>query len=270
MTTNFIKVTDTHYGHNHNTHKCHEKLLKAIKEKTKELEITALIHSGDWISVNQHELPRTWAMFRKYLGDLPIFAVRGNHDLWNYEQFYDARKAHYAKHTFITIESMYEQHQKWAEEYNIKLLTPDPLIINDIAIFGFDGWYHKRGYTNDGEYMIRHVESAPTDSWLNREAYNHFMQVLENVEKEEYKDLKKMLITHMPPYSLKIRDDSREDMNANPRMMEGITENFDVFCFGHTHRPVDKIIDGCRFINAGNDYLVNHGYNHSLLKTFEL
>jgi predicted phosphodiesterase len=76
----FAKVTDTHYGFNHKTHKIHMKLLKELAHLCKKGKIEALIHCGDWASSKQNEIQRSWKMFREYLGDLPIYTVMGNHD----------------------------------------------------------------------------------------------------------------------------------------------------------------------------------------------
>ena len=73
-------TTDTHFGFSHNTHKIHEKFLIKLATACKEENVEMLIHNGDWITKNQHELPRTWKMFREALGDLPILTVMGNHD----------------------------------------------------------------------------------------------------------------------------------------------------------------------------------------------
>jgi len=268
--TKFIKVTDTHYGHSHNTHKIHEKFLHQIKILIDSEKIDALIHPGDWISHNQHQLSRTWQMFREALGDIPILTVRGNHDFWNYDQFQKGINGKYAKPYFSNIYEMYSAHSEWASEHKITLLEDSPVTIDNCVVFGFDGWYGQRGATNDPSYMHRVVESgAPVDQWLGYKAYKDFQKNLDWANSPEYKDKKKILITHMPPGDLRLGENMRIDMAANPSIMPFIAESFDFCCFGHTHYPVDVEIDSCRFINSGTNYLKNHGYDNPLYKIFE-
>lgn len=269
--TKFIKVTDTHYGHSNNTHKIHEKFLNLMAHEIQKQKIDAVIHSGDWISHNQHQLPRTWKMFRRILNDIPILAVRGNHDLWNYDQFQKGAAGRYAKPYFSNINELYNAHSDWASDCNITLLEVSPVVIKDCVVFGFDGWYGQRGTTNDPDYMHRIVESgAPIDQWLSYRAYKDMQQSIDWANSPEYQDKKKVLVTHMPPGDMRLGSNMRIDMAASPSIMPFITETFDVCCFGHTHFPLDIEIDGCRFINAGTDYEKNHGYNYPLYKIFEV
>lgn len=270
MQTKFIKLTDTHYGHNHKTHKRHEAILSKTRELIEKEDVKALIHAGDWISHNQHQLPRTWAMFRKHLGDIPILTVRGNHDFWCYDQFNKGKKGRFAKPYFHNFEEMLIEHHKWADDNNIYLMEKGPVIINHAVIFGFDGWYAFPGRTNDHNYMHRVIQSAPVAQYLGYKAYSDFARILEEVKDEKYSNLTKVLITHMPPFDLRLGDYMLDYMSANSSYMQFIIDNFNICCFGHTHFPVDIIIEGCRFINSGTDFKQNHGYNYSLAKIFEV
>jgi len=253
-----ITTTDTHYGHSSRTHRVHEKFLLRLKRKCEEENIDALLHAGDWISCEQHQLPRTWKMFREIFGpDFPILSVIGNHDIWNQEIFSTSiRQRVWAKLPGLTsYAAIKSQHEKWAKEYNIHLLEGNPYETDTVIIYGFNGWYYYfSSESSDANSIPRMHESSPLQPFLSWEATNEFGAVSEMAK---YEKKKKILVSHMPPYTQEL-ERLTERMCANPKMLPYIIKDFDVFCFGHTHFTTNKILEhgnsGCRFINAGTDW----------------
>lgn len=269
-----LKVTDTHYGHSNKTHKIHSKLFKRMAHIIETESVDVILHGGDWISCDQHQLPRTWKMFREAFPGIPILGVKGNHDLWNWEIFgVHPKKKAYAKLPMLrNIPAIYAQQEEWADQYDIHMLQGKPYETDEVIIYGFDGWYAKPNTSNDKKFMPKDYEGCPIGTWLLHQATSEFDTILEMARFE--KDKKKILVSHMPPHDKRLGDNLLESMNAPSRWVEFIIENFDTFCFGHTHFPVDILLEhgnkSCRFINAGTDYLRNHGYDNPRIKLFEV
>lgn len=268
----FLLITDTHYGFSHKTHKKHERFLKEAAKAAVENNVDAVIHTGDWAACSQHQIPRTWKMFREAFGDKPIYTVRGNHDLWDRESFHERyrNKRKYLSKRYVTLQQIYKQQEEWAKEHDIWLLQKHPIEYDDLIIYGFDGWYGKSPVSTDLDFMPKAVESCPIDRWLFNQAYEELSTILEMAR---FENKKKMLVTHMPPHheSLGGTRKLNEHMNASASWLPFITKEFQVVCFGHTHWHVDLEIDGCRFINSGTDFdQYSRGYDHPAHYIFEI
>jgi len=282
-------VSDTHYGHSHRTQRIHEKFLKKLSEACVEEKVDALIHAGDWISHTQHQLPRTWKMFRKAMGDLPILGVLGNHDHWDSETWYDFKKARHTKYRRgKPYNAMVLDWEEWAEESNIHLLEKNPYRFDeqgegDTIIYGFNGWYHNiPPLTNDVHHMPKLHEAAPIHSYLNNKAYKDLDWCLSEVEfkEAENENIKKIMVTHMPPYS---KDSKYIGFCSNPKFMGFIADPFDALIVGHSHQVEDFIheeeaytdegsfIHKCRVINPGTNFdKFSGGYDKPNFKIIEI
>ncbi len=273
-----MKITDTHYGFSRKTHKIHMKFLQNAAHVAEKEGVHRLLHTGDWIANNQHQLPRTWRMHREYFGNLPIDAVLGNHDLWNDEIFnVPLKKRIYAKRPDLcNYDAIVTQQKDWAAEYKINLLNDNPVETHDWVIYGFNGWYHAiDSGSTDLKRIPPVVQSCPTNSFLANKAHKELDEI---IELARYETRKKMLVTHMPPYTDKLIG-LLQNMCANPRFLEFIVQHFDVFCFGHTHFKEEKWIEEvigntvhrCRFINAGTEYCNHyHGYDRPRYQIIEV
>jgi predicted phosphodiesterase len=283
-------VTDTHYGHSNRTHKVHEKFLKKLAKSCVEEKVDVLIHAGDWISVNQHQLPRTFKMFREAMGDIPILGVLGNHDHWDYDYWgVPAKKRRFAKHPAgMSLPRMMAQHKEWAEEYNIQLLENNPYRHDeqgedDVVIYGFNGWYNQTPpNTNDPGQMAKMYETCPAHVYLANKASKDLNWVLSEVELVECENekVKKICVTHFPPYSKQAR---YLGFCANPKYLNFIADKFDVLLVGHSHQQEDFIeevedfndegtwINTLRCINAGTEFDPHSGgYDKPNFKIFEV
>lgn len=274
---NIIVLSDTHYGHDSKTHRIHEKFLFELKEVCNSNDVSLIVHCGDWISTNQHQLPRTWKMFRDYLGDTPILTVRGNHDLWNYDYWgVHEKKRVWAKFPAnLKYPEIIEQHYKWADEFKIKILSEDPFFYKDFIFYGFDGWY---GFipppTNDSRYMDKVFNGVGLSEYLNKKANRELDSILLDLEanQDSYKHLKKVCVTHMPPYA---KEESDTLYCANTRYLDYITESFDFLFVGHSHHPEDWVNTfsnhTCRIVNGGTKFnKITFGYNCPSYKLIRL
>ncbi len=242
-------TSDTHYGFNHKTHQRHENFLKTLQDTIESDDIKCVIHAGDWSVNKQDQFYHTMKMFRKHIDpSIPIAAVRGNHDFWDLPDGYKIKR----KRMFGELQNL---HREWFEEHNIHHLETGPLVVDDVIICGFDGWYGKADPpTNDEERIIGTVEGCPAMVYLSSRAYKELDRVLDT-DTDDY--AKAICVTHFPPFGgdWKNGADAKDiSFCANPKYLQPITEKFDVFCMGHSHQRVDRIDNYCRLLNSGSDY----------------
>ena len=244
----FLLTSDTHYGYNHKTHRIHEKFLTEIKEAIDIEEISAVIHAGDWSVNRQDQFYRTMKMFREYIDPrIPILCVRGNHDFWDYPDGYKVPR----KRLWGELANI---HREWFKELNVHHLEEGPYTVKDVIVCGFDGWYnHANPPTNDETQIIGNIEGCPAMVYHSSRAYKELCRVLDT---ETNGHEKSICVSHFPPFGGDKKGLSERDLtySANPRYLDPITEKFDVFCVGHSHRHVDRIENNCRLLNAGSDY----------------
>lgn len=233
-------TTDTHYGRDKNTHRVHEKFLTRLNEAMKAEDVKVLIHCGDWSCNKQDQLERTLKMFRKHI-DIPIVAVIGNHDLWQYNRRGDAKKK--------TLQEQRLLHAEWFKLNNIHYLENGPFVIEDVVIAGFDGWYSKANPdTNDADNMKSYTEAVPTMVYLSNYAHKRLDALLQ-LDLTQYR--KRILVTHFPPFT---DNPVYVDFNANHNYFQPMKEKFDVICVGHSHQTVNRVEDGKLILNAGAGY----------------
>jgi len=237
-------TSDTHYGHSKNTHRIHEKFLEALAADIKTNDVKALIHAGDWTSYKQDQFKRTLAMFRKYIpANIPIVAVRGNHDLW---QGGNRKKFGYIHHHG----QMMQQHEEWFKANNIHHLEAGPMQLGDVIIYGFDGWYRvAEPTTNDEIYMgWNDVEGCPIMPYLSNRAHKKLDEILAQ-DLSGYRA--SVLVTHHPSFT---DDPGYEDLCANLKFFDPIVEKFDAYAVGHSHQFINQRFGKCLVLNSGSDY----------------
>lgn len=237
----FTLTSDTHYGMTHKTHIIHEKFLRNLHEEIVNNGSKALIHAGDWNCNKQDQFQRTLVMFRKWLPNISIIAVRGNHCLWDYNKV-PARKRQWGE--------LQALHTQWFKDAGIHHLENDgPYIIDNTIIVGWDGWYHDiNPPTNDAGQMIGNVNGVPTHLFHNQRAFHAFDKITK-MDLSSYD--KAIAVTHMPPWSDNPFDQSH---SSNPAFLPIVKDMFDVFCTGHSHRYRNKIENDCLLLNCGSDY----------------
>ncbi len=247
-----LLTSDTHYGFSHNTHKIHEKFFQQLNQEIVHNDIKAVIHSGDWSSNKQDQFQRTLAMFRNRLGpDIPIVAVRGNHELWDYRKDkFDHNTGMMKPQGKISWETMDRLHQEWFQKENIHHLeSQGKFVIDDVVIMGFDGWYyHVNAPTNDGGMIISHVGGDTSMTYHSHRAYKALNRVLAE-DTSQYR--KAICVTH---HTLWVDDQRYAAYIGNPSFLPHIKEKFDVLCTGHSHRYRNDIEDETLILNCGSGY----------------
>ena len=202
-----------------------------------------LVVSGDMASTNPHEAELFFKIARRNNPYLPIVFVRGNHDVW--------------AHTpdFRSISDIFLFQEKFCKKYKIHDLEFNgELVINDVSFVGYMGWYASRN--ND----TKDYERIPRQNSLGADTFSFFKKLegdsLDKIADMELSGKKKVCVTH---FNL-LPNKGYENLSGNPRFFElFLKDKFDLVIMGHSHKKMDKVIDGCRVVNAGADYSENPG-----------
>lgn len=225
-----LLTTDTHAGMDMKTDHIHRtRFLPAVVAEKPDV----IIHTGDWGITEPKHVERAFRQFREYCGDIPIIGVLGNHDYWD------------RKHEFRSVQELEEKILEWERQYKIQILDGDSVILGNIKIFGFMGWYASASaMTNDLFYVPCWTD---TDAELRQRARNNFNTTINTPRR--YKT--EICITHFPPYT---KDFTYQEFCANQMYFDPLCEKFDYLIVGHSHQQEDFFHKGCRVINPGSDY----------------
>lgn len=202
------------------------------------LDVDILICAGDWCSFDYKEMEIPFKIIRSRHQFLPILTVLGNHCYWTTDHF-------------ISLDELIDQQSELMNKYNIHYLEQNPFIKDNIAVFGYDGWYIQENKKSKDSSMIPiKCSSGNSFQQLKRKEQNGMYHILDNID--NHKDKTRLCVTHFPFWA-----DSEEYKiwNANPRHFDLIIkDNFDYLILGHNHNEQDEVIDGVRVINPGADY----------------
>jgi len=237
-----IAVTsDLHFGHGDKTVKYLNKFLENVFCENPDIIIIA----GDLISNKQPQMPKLFKILREWFISTPILVVLGNHDFYDY---FSKSRARF--HRRLAYGEMRNDHRKYFKKFNIHYLSDNPFVKDGVAIFGFDGYYKKiPPDTNDPINMPTTARDVPIHTYLNWKAHKKLDKILLDVE--EYKEHKKICVTHFPPYS---KQPSYAFMAGNFSYLDFIVEKFGHLIVGHSHQREDWTYRNCRIINPGSDY----------------
>lgn len=230
-------TSDLHYGFTENTTDILNKFFKQFKKDYKAQGCDALILGGDLATSKQSEFKSILKMVRRYFPTEPVLLVRGNHDFWDADKNYPI------------FHEMTMAHQKLFNELNIIHLDKQQVVIKDVVITGFDGWYYSiNPPTRDQTYMHKTAHGAPVHSYLENKSFKDISAVLD-LDLSEYR--KKLCVTHFPSFT---ENERYLKLCANPKYHVLLTDKFDALLVGHSHQFVDKIEGNCRILNCGSDY----------------
>ena len=239
---NLILTSDTHYGMDGKTHSKHDKFWRKVAKSIVDNDVKCLVWAGDLSANKQRQLRRTIQHMREHV-KIPVVLVRGNHDFWD---AWDPRDEGSGNRAWHLLEA---DHRQLFGEFNISHLEDGPVVIDDVIICGWDGWYGMSNPpTNDERFMFRDYRGAPMHVFLSNRAWKKFDEVLAT-DVDKYRAA--VAVTHFNPY---VTDWKWADMCANLKFYDLIKEKFDVFCCGHNHQFKDRVEDGCRVLNSGSDY----------------
>lgn len=238
-------TSDLHYGFSPKTDAKLRKFLSRLKISIEEQDIKALLIAGDSISSKQKQFKRVFEVIREYV-NIPVLMIKGNHSFW---QAPDPK----FRQVFRNLEPMVKWQAGILKANDIHHLENSPVVLDDVLICGFDGWYAAANPdTNDWKYVPPFVQGAPvTMQYLSNKAWKDFEKCL---ELDTFKYRKSIIVTHHNLCSIGGHWSGQDDMGGNVKFFEEIKGKFDVLCYGHTHRFLDEIKEGVRVLNCGSDY----------------
>lgn len=235
-----ILASDTHYGLDGKTHGKHDRFWKKVAKCIAENDVKAFLWAGDLACNTQHQLKRSIEQARKHI-KIPIALVRGNHDWWDCPSKQD-------KHFGRQFHELQVMHRQLFGANDIYHLEDSPMVVEDVIICGWDGWYGvSNPPTKDERFMFRDVQGCPMHVFMSNRAWKKFDEVLET-DVSKYRAA--IAMTHHNLYT----EPGHENLCANLKFLDMIKAKFDVVCCGHNHQRRDDVEDGLRILNSGSDY----------------
>lgn len=198
----------------------------ALSTRKKFINPKGLIISGD-ISLG-NKLERQLNVLSDTL-QIPIYFVLGNHDYW-YSSFQE-------------IDLLIN---KICQNSNIICLDNSSIIINDVEIIGFTGWYDCQFGEIDLSInmndWVRIEEFKKSNNYLNIsiERSKKFL-LMERFIKNKHKINKQIIVTHFPPFESLIKNKGKAKpfygCKSSGEMIVKIAEHYSniIVLSGHTH-----------------------------------
>lgn len=254
-----ILTSDLHYGCAPTNANTLEKFFKTVRTAIETEGVDLLILAGDLASHKQRHFRNLLTLAKKYVDKIPIVVVRGNHDFWDDADDKDKDAG------FRSYASINQAQIDFMKKVGVHHLEDGPLLIKDVLICGFDGWYnHVDPPTNDKYRMPQMHEGVSLMTYLSNRAWKMFDECLK-LDTEGCRA--SVIVTHFNPYIFgkgyrSYVPDPKIDaaMSANPKFLDEMRGKFDVLCCGHTHAYKDEVDTKgnkpLRILNAGSDYNV--------------
>lgn len=150
---------------------------------------------------------------------------------------------------------------------NVVYLQDNVAVVNGVAIVATNGWwsYDFDPYLELNQSLLWYKENAEVSAGaalgITGVAYNDAEYLRNSVAKlQKHKDVKAIVVvTHTVPASWIIQHDVelvdtwRYNVMGNSHVAGALREDTErkikAWCFGHYHRPVDRIQDGIRYVN---------------------
>jgi DNA repair exonuclease SbcCD nuclease subunit len=272
-----VHLSDLHAGFSANTVHIHDEFFNKNQEDINSSDV--VIVAGDEISHSQHQYNTLFRTMRKYIPNLPILIVSGNHSFWDYNR---------NKKWILSYSDLIEKQKEYRKEFNIHHLEYDgPVELKGVKIWGFNGWYGKAcPQTNDHLHMrsfwATELGGVRPNDYLTKKAYDEFDKIL--ADSEGYTG-KKVIVTHFPPMTFVTQDDkwwmmqmlwtarteeipgiifnlrnyeyglnTHDDHGGIRSFRDPISDNFDYCLMGHFHGYYRKDIGRCSFRTTGCNY----------------
>lgn len=150
---------------------------------------------------------------------------------------------------------------------NVVYLQDNVVVVNGVAIVATNGWW-TCDFDPNIDYMqcIQYVADTSYISQgqaleITGVAYNDAAYMINTVSKlQKHKDVKAIvLVSHTVPapwiveHDPQLVDSMRFNVMGNVHLQSVLDEDTErkikTWCFGHYHRPVDRIQDGIRYVN---------------------
>lgn len=253
MTTRFLQLTDLHFSFP-GPKNANSFLVKHLRKVAETEKFDVVIVSGDLGTSKQEHLRTALKTLREVFGEFPIAVVFGNHDYWDRSQL--------IKYKFGTWDNLIEWQNEQLSKYNIhNLERKGPLEINDINIFGYDGWYLRLDPpTNDGYNMPDYIHGEPMHKYMNAKAHHALQNIFDHPK--YFKSEKKIVVTHFGFDRVFGGNSDYCQSFKNFEML--INDNVNAICYGHSHKRVDAVIRNTRVLNPGGGYKPNRYGEYNL------
>lgn len=171
----------------------------------------------------------------------PVYYVAGNHEFWGVK--------HTELHRFLKHELRFFP--------NVKVLEKEYVIIDDVVLIGATLWTNLHNPINANlvrNYMadFRQCPGLTTD-WTNEEHDNSAQFIRNVLEFEQFRDKKKIVVTHHGP-SFEAVDEYYKFDHANCGYQSNLNYFLygdihpDVWIHGHSHMFMDRMIGKTRVI----------------------
>ena len=227
----FILIADTHTDFDCDSTPIYKKYYKEILSK---IDFDVLIHAGDWCTKSYKHFDPALSLIREYISK-PILTVLGNHDIWR------------SYNDLTELDDIKSYIREQFSKYDIHYLSEKSFEYEDIIVTGFDGWYNNiEPFTNDFKYLQKFYNDIPLSRYLNKIANDEVQRLLDI----DTNNKKSIVVSHFESY--KAWDDHY--MGANPNYSKLLADNFDIICYGHTHRYSNSIVKHSRVLNCGANY----------------
>jgi predicted phosphodiesterase len=250
-------LTDSHFSFDKRFSYPNLLCLNALKEHNPDV----IVHCGDTCLTNYLESYGYWQLVREVFPKISIATTLGNHDLW--DKLYDLDitpqelQSNYKRpHNF---EEAIDNQFKVFSEFNIKYISDNNIIINNINFIGLDGWYSDYDvpmyYTNDG-IQIPNFKYNHSQLQLRSRSDIQFKRALDSIDINKIN----IMVTHFgftQEEALKDHKNYKNDLyfGNNPEY-ENHLENIDYLICGHTHVEYIgvSINNKTKVINVGGSY----------------
>lgn len=231
--TVFLHIGDIHYVFDDYTHDIMKNFFGKIIP-----QCDVLLIGGDVISHSQLQWESILSMIQARFPKQRKFFVMGNHDYWGFTNYH---------FNMSNINNLLKQ-------YGIEHLEGNEInMIDDIALFGFGGWYGSSDPpSRDYEYIPKFLfgksitsEQLSFHDRLYQKAEYMRKQILEHLPK--YK--KSIILTHFEP--------NTHPMGAPAHWMDEFRDKAQerlVLCCGHSHMRVEAHSGAFTHYNHGSDY----------------
>lgn len=255
----FDLISDTHIDFwvpiKHNPVKQEIRMQNYVDELIPENPSNVLVLAGDIGHYNRQNIDFLKKMKKVYQYILIVF---GNHDYYMVSN--SIRKKH-KNRSYNRANDFIEQCQ---DIEGVHILDGTMITIDGITFGGAAGWY-------DLSYGPNQLGLTPEETlWSWRENSNDavliknlFHEPYDMYEKERDKidsviDEVDIMITHVPPEFSHMSKEEKESIHSSYYTFEGedlIKKMKDkIWCFGHTHKQLDKKVYDCRMVSNALGY----------------
>lgn len=150
---------------------------------------------------------------------------------------------------------------------NVVYMQDNVVIINGVAILATNGWWSfdmepALDYEQSQAWMCNRYDVIPsTADAMTSLAFNDATYMINSMRKlQTHQDVRKIVcVTHTVPapwlvsHDIELVDTWRFNCLGNPHMqlvLDEDTENkIHTWCFGHYHKPVDRLFSGVRYVS---------------------